>query len=160
MMVGDIERQQVTAGLMEDYKDGYELSSASSSSSSSTTDEIYLEKARFYDDEDKTALYGRALQNGKSFVKRAGKSILFMLVPTFLHTSLLRTEKATEVPLHKTAYLDGLRGVAALGVVFFHLTLDWYPSLKTGYHVGDDWSWWPQLPLVRSFHSGEGMVSV
>jgi hypothetical protein len=52
-------------------------------------------------------------------------AFLIGLIPSFLQRS-----RETKKP---TAYLDGLRGVAAFMVFIYHTILDWYPTLSRGY---------------------------
>lgn len=56
-----------------------------------------------------------------SDVYRTLKRFLFFLLPTFiqhkLHPDLVKAER-----LHPSAYLDGMRGLAALFVFFYHLS--------------------------------------
>ncbi|KAK3687650.1 acyltransferase family-domain-containing protein [Podospora appendiculata] len=63
-------------------------------------------------------------------------------------------------PLSPTAYLDGLRGVAALTVYIFHFGYLWFPVLRNGYGSTDsDHLIW-QLPVLRALHSGRASVTV
>ncbi|HEV7949025.1 MAG TPA: acyltransferase family protein, partial [Glaciihabitans sp.] len=49
-------------------------------------------------------------------------------------------------PATRLNSLDGLRGIAALVVVFYHLSLVARPFLDTG-HTGDVWWWLTETPL-------------
>jgi peptidoglycan/LPS O-acetylase OafA/YrhL len=61
---------------------------------------------------------------------------------------------------HPTAYLDGLRGFAALIVCIYHYNMYWFPALLKGYgSTPDDYFFW-QLPFVRLLHSGTASVSL
>lgn len=121
----DVESQHQATALLEEYEDLHVV--ASSSSSSTSSDDIYDEKSRSYAESRSRSL--PSITAVIPLLKRGSRAILPFLVPSFLHTTILKTKRADEAPLHPTAYLDGLRGVAALIVVIFHLTLDWYPSL-------------------------------
>ncbi|KAK3323937.1 acyltransferase 3 [Cercophora scortea] len=67
---------------------------------------------------------------------------------------------ASDKPLSPTAYLDGLRGVAALTVYIFHFNYLWFPVLRNGYGSTDsDHLIW-QLPVLRVLHSGRASVTV
>lgn len=85
-------------------------------------------------------------------------TFLLALVPSFL----LPTSRATPKKLHPTAYLDGLRGVAAFIVFIHHTILDWFPGLGRGYGSGnpENTSFFMQLPFIRLVYSGRGMVAV
>ncbi|KAI1326294.1 acyltransferase family-domain-containing protein [Xylariaceae sp. FL0255] len=89
---------------------------------------------------------------------------LKILLPSFLHAS----EPKNDVrKLRPTAWLDGLRGVAALCVVLHHMSLIWF-----SWSIHDGWQWPTpstapespsrslliQLPLVRLFISGPANV--
>ncbi|KAK0733105.1 acyltransferase 3, partial [Lasiosphaeria miniovina] len=63
-------------------------------------------------------------------------------------------------PLGSTAYLDGLRGVAALVVYIFHFNYLWFPNLGRAYGSSqNDFLFW-QLPIVRVLHSGRSSVTI
>ena len=111
----------------------------------------------------------------KSFLRRTGAKVFdvcVFLLPSFLqprrsgavrggssdHAATATDKK--EKPLHPTAYLDGLRGVAALVVYIFHFGYMWFPFLRDGYGApGSDNSFW-QITGVRVFHSGRGSVTL
>ncbi|KAK1656622.1 acyltransferase 3, partial [Colletotrichum godetiae] len=61
--------------------------------------------------------------------------------------------------LGHTAYLDGLRGVAAFVVYIFHYSYLWFPDLRWGYGVEDHHMFW-QMPIIRALHSGRASVTV
>ncbi|OBT91422.1 hypothetical protein VE01_10534 [Pseudogymnoascus verrucosus] len=81
------------------------------------------------------------------------------LIPSFLRRS---PDGAASKKLHPTAYLDGLRGVAAFIVFIHHYIIDWYPMLCRGYASSEPAHsrYFLQLPLIRVVYSGRGMVSV
>ncbi|KAI1335738.1 hypothetical protein F5Y15DRAFT_239710 [Xylariaceae sp. FL0016] len=90
-------------------------------------------------------------------------SLLVFLVPSFL--SNLRRKHAggsheTSEKVSPTAYLDGLRGVAALVVYVFHFTYLWFPMLRKGYGSEPDAHLFWQLPIVRILHSGRASVTI
>ena len=107
----------------------------------------------------------------KPFVRRAGSKIYntcVFLLPSFLQPRQHSNRRDGEgsqnntqnKPLHPTAYLDGLRGVAALVVYVFHFGYLWFPFLRDGYGApGSDDSLW-QITGVRVFHSGRGSVTL
>ncbi|KAK7940941.1 uncharacterized protein PG986_013328 [Apiospora aurea] len=103
-------------------------------------------------------------------------SLLALLAPSFV-TSLVRAvcgntrrrspaggrAAAPKRPLSPTAYLDGVRGVAALVVYVFHWGYLWFPFLRQGWHSTADVSQtdlFLQRPIVRVLHSGRASVTV
>ncbi|OBT70608.1 hypothetical protein VF21_10429, partial [Pseudogymnoascus sp. 05NY08] len=86
-------------------------------------------------------------------------AFLTTLIPTFLRRS---PDGAASRKPHPTAYLDGLRGVAAFVVFIHHFIIDWYPMLCRGYASSEPAHsrYFLQLPLIRVVYSGRGMVSV
>jgi peptidoglycan/LPS O-acetylase OafA/YrhL len=91
-----------------------------------------------------------------------------------LQPSFLRRASPTAEPrrLHPTSYLDGLRGVAALFVVFAHYEATNFPSLNPPWHGVDSSNETTQgveppkndnllqLPIVRAIYTGPFMVSI
>ena len=85
--------------------------------------------------------------------------LLLFLLPSFVYKPTSRPRKANSF-----AYLDGLRGVAALFVMIHHYTCQFAPALLEGW--GNDLSadgtnenrWFFQLPFFRVIHSGSFMV--
>ncbi|OJD34452.1 acyltransferase [Diplodia corticola] len=59
-----------------------------------------------------------------------------------------------------TAYLDGLRGIAALVVFSFHTLWAYCGLVEYGYGDGAKNRHFIQLPFVRLFHAGHAMVPV
>jgi len=91
-----------------------------------------------------------------SLLKSVLLSCLLSLVPSFVHR---HQPSAKPTKLHPTAYLDGLRGVAAFFVFIHHFILDWFPFLSNGYGSTPENTHLVQLPIVRIFYSGRGMVT-
>lgn len=91
-------------------------------------------------------------------VHRLSKPFLLFLLPGFLHS---RSNKPPR-RLYPTSYLDGLRGVAALFVVFHHYAYTFTATSLQGWHSGPEGShnWFFQLPLIRVVHSGRFMVAI
>lgn len=81
-----------------------------------------------------------------------------LLVPSFLHPVAPGTPPKK---LHPTAYLDGLRGVAAFLVVWHHASLLWFTwRIHRGYASDKDAYWLIQLPFLRLAIAGPPQVSV
>lgn len=81
--------------------------------------------------------------------------------------SFLRCEKKKPRTIHSTAYLDGLRGVAALFVAFDHYVAQFFPYISKGYLSQDksepgagENNRFVQLPIIRVFYNGWFMVSI
>ncbi|KAH6983531.1 acyltransferase family-domain-containing protein [Ilyonectria sp. MPI-CAGE-AT-0026] len=84
--------------------------------------------------------------------------IAWFCVPSFLQGRHMR-EKIRPAKVHPTAYLDGMRGVAALFVYFCHYTVQ-------GFVINRGWGWqgtlygfW-RLPFVRLWYCGPPAVSI
>ncbi|GJC78343.1 hypothetical protein ColLi_01181 [Colletotrichum liriopes] len=93
------------------------------------------------------------------------KSFIFLFLPTFItcpitHFTTEPNDHAKTIQLGPTAYLDGLRGVAAFIVYVFHFSYLWFPQLRSGYGVSDDNKLFWQLPIIRVLHSGRSSVTV
>ncbi|KAH0344595.1 hypothetical protein KCU83_g8166, partial [Aureobasidium melanogenum] len=90
------------------------------------------------------------------------KQILHFLLSSFLHfTSASSSEPINErlqKPVHPTAWLDGMRGIAALLVYVYHL------SYST-HDVDTAWTYdgkqdFLRLPLIRFFYNGHFVVAI
>ena len=90
-------------------------------------------------------------------------SILSFFKPSFLGPHSSEPRK-----LHPTSYLDGLRGVAALFVVFAHYQATFFPYLGAGWHQKGQWedgtektnNYIVQFPIIRTFYAARFMVSI
>lgn len=98
----------------------------------------------------------------KTSVLQTTKRFLHFLLPSFLHFAKSSSENSTD-PIttkfvHPTAWLDGMRGIAALLVYVYHLSYSthdvmtaWTPTGKRDFL---------RLPLIRFFYNGHFMVSI
>jgi peptidoglycan/LPS O-acetylase OafA/YrhL len=86
--------------------------------------------------------------------------LLWILLPSFVQ-SALSNERPKATTISPTAYLDGMRGLAALFVFFFHAS---YTCLVVtrGYGLGGDGQNRNilRLPIIRLLYSGPPMVCV
>lgn len=62
--------------------------------------------------------------------------------------------------IRPTAYLDGIRGVAALLVVLHHYSCQYTPSLLNGYGATEQDRYLLQLPIIGVLHNGAFMVNL
>ena len=86
--------------------------------------------------------------------------LAFSLLPSFVQTSL-KNERPHQEKLYPTAYLDGMRGLAALFVFFCHYSYTCF-VITIGYGYGDagEYNNPLLLPIVRLVFSGPPMVCV
>ena len=94
----------------------------------------------------------------RNVLRLLGRCVYF-LIPSFVQSRLSREHKAERI--HPTAYLDGMRGLAAFVVFLCHLSYGtWF--ITFGFGAGDpgENTWLIQLPIVRLFYSGPPMVSI
>ncbi|KAK8049902.1 hypothetical protein PG994_011632 [Apiospora phragmitis] len=89
--------------------------------------------------------------------------------PQYLQALPGGSRTAPRRPLSPTAYLDGVRGVAALVVYVFHWGYLWFPFLRQGWHSSSDSGsdggggsadLFLQRPVVRVLHFGRASVTV
>ncbi|KAL2074018.1 hypothetical protein VTL71DRAFT_7796 [Oculimacula yallundae] len=85
--------------------------------------------------------------------------IVLMFLVAFT-PSFMRRGDGKKQRLHPTAWLDGLRGVASLMVVFHHSSVLWYWPLNRGWGSSPDDYHFVQLPIIRLFYSGPAMVAI
>lgn len=89
-------------------------------------------------------------------------SIIIFLLPSFVASWFWPSTAASRPrQLHPTAYLDGLRGVAALIVYFSHTGLQWFaPFGQNAYGSSETDHYFLQLPFVRVLLAGRASVAV
>jgi hypothetical protein len=83
---------------------------------------------------------------------------LVFLVPSFLQP-YITGETARQDRLIPTAYLDGMRGLAALFVYFCHYTYQAF-TIAEGWGHGEKNYHWLKLPFLRLWYQGPPMVCV
>jgi hypothetical protein len=88
----------------------------------------------------------------------AAQSVLIFFLPSFIPLATLEV-RTTSRKLHLTAWLDGLRGVASLCVVFHHTIIHNYPIALKGWN-GTTQNMFVQLPWVRLFLAGHPQVAI
>ncbi|KAL8948057.1 MAG: hypothetical protein Q9222_005724 [Ikaeria aurantiellina] len=71
-----------------------------------------------------------------------------------------RRSESAPPKIHPTSWLDGLRGVAALFVLFHHSTQLWLPGLRPGWGSSPEAYHIFQFPILRILYSGGAMVSI
>lgn len=92
-------------------------------------------------------------------------TVLFLL-PSFVVEPLRNYSTSTrpvapKPPLSSTAWLDGLRGIAALTVYIFHWSMLWFSDILTdAYGAPGSANTIFQLPIIRTFNSGTASVAV
>lgn len=124
--------------------------------------------------ESSSSLHQKHSSRGFSFTKPVAfgshhlLAFIAFLLPSFITSFLSRIffakSKANAThkkPLHETAYLDGLRGVAAFIVYIFHWSYLWFPFLRKGFGsspTSEDL--FIQRPVIRFIHSGRASVTL
>ncbi|KAF2664090.1 acyltransferase [Microthyrium microscopicum] len=85
---------------------------------------------------------------------------LWAILPSFLQSSLSKDSHKPE-RLRPTAYLDGMRGLAAFAVCLCHMAYTCFViTIGYGYGPPDQNRNFLQLPFIRLFYSGPPMVCV
>lgn len=95
------------------------------------------------------------------FVRRSVFQLAILLLPSFIQS---RIRPATAKPRkvnHPTAFLDGMRGIAALLVFIDHLSYSSH-DVHTAWGAGEPGQHreFLRLPFVRFFYNGGAMVSI
>lgn len=87
------------------------------------------------------------------------RDVVVQILPSPLHP-LCGQDIIPKNERKETAFLDGMRGTAALSVFFYHFALPYYqPSMHYGYGFHDERSLL-QLPIVRLLYSGPPIVYI
>ncbi|CAN8106419.1 unnamed protein product [Discula destructiva] len=91
-------------------------------------------------------------------------AVLFLL-PSYVVCPLrdrFRPARSSAKPkMSPTAWLDGLRGMAALNVYWFHWITTWFPDMSTdAYGSPGSANIVIQLPLVRTLYAGQAAVAI
>ncbi|KAI8280964.1 hypothetical protein K4K56_011961 [Colletotrichum sp. SAR 10_98] len=81
------------------------------------------------------------------------------VVSPFIYFTRPPSNEPQRRKLNHTAYLDGLRGVAAFVVYIFHFSYLWFPDLGWGYGF-EGHRLFLQMPIIRALHSGRASVTV
>ena len=85
---------------------------------------------------------------------------LYGLIPSFVEARLRREPPKPERQ-HPTAYLDGIRGLAAFAVFLCHLSYQtWFITYGFGAGEPGENAWPIQLPIVKLFYSGPPAVAL
>jgi peptidoglycan/LPS O-acetylase OafA/YrhL len=107
-----------------------------------------------------TALQSRARGSismpSRTSASQAAKQVLVFLVPSPIQNALYPSDEPKSGP-RPTAWLDGMRGVAAFLVFLYHLsysTHDVYTGWSKGHYE------LLRLPFIKSFYNGPAMVSL
>ncbi|WYZ34739.1 hypothetical protein EsH8_I_001015 [Colletotrichum jinshuiense] len=161
MMTGDLER-----GRASSRASSYSEHDLASGASDDEMDHLELEALtkEVFDDgeEDVPLMQGNVQLNAiaprpRPPWMRYATKVLWILAPSFLHPA---DPNAVYKPLHPTAWLDGLRGVAAFFVVCHHWSL--VTSVQNIHHGfrSDANPLFIQLPIIRLTVSGLCSVCV
>lgn len=127
-------------------------------------DDVKTEKVQSYEAwSQQTAQHSRPLLSScNGFARYAVliSQLLWCLLPSFLH-STTQEHMTNSSKTHPTAYLDGMRGMAAFSVFLCHLSYGTWDITHT-YGSGElgENDRLIQLPIVRLFYSGPPMVAI
>lgn len=93
-------------------------------------------------------------------VCRSWKQFLFFLLPTFIQSRVRpHQQTSNKAQLHPTAWLDGMRGLAAFFVFLDHLSYSNH-DVYTAWGTGQGNREFLKLPLIRYFYTGAAQVAV
>ncbi|EDN03465.1 predicted protein [Histoplasma mississippiense (nom. inval.)] len=89
---------------------------------------------------------------------RAFVSSTFGLLPAIIQCRIDPGSRKPSRPVGKTSYLDGIRGLAALGVVVLHMVLGFFPNSSYAYNGSEGRDSIFQLPFFRLLYSGQPTI--
>ncbi|KAB8336730.1 hypothetical protein FH972_021039 [Carpinus fangiana] len=141
------------AGELDDEK--------ASNRTPSILDQYHRASAAYFNDWPKSTaslvptMPASLIQSSKTLL---GRSLYFM-IPSFIQAKI--HSNPTPERIHPTAYLDGMRGLAAFAVYLCHLSYQFF-FITYGYGQGEpgENAWLIQLPIIRAFYSGPPAVSI
>jgi peptidoglycan/LPS O-acetylase OafA/YrhL len=93
-----------------------------------------------------------------SYIRPILVNIYTAITPSFLHRNIHGSR--VKARLRSTAYLDGVRGYAALVVFVDHFVVDWFTRLRIGWGSSPQDYYFFQLPFVRLIHSGSTSIAL
>lgn len=157
----DYDEEKVTC-VYREFRGSVSSEGSSSSMEGETT--LFMDELDLEDEKSMTLPKVKSwsfptLLTAFHYLRNAIIDLLLCLLPSFIYPWRPKTTAAKK-SLHPTAYLDGLRGVASLIVVFYHHKCQYVPALLEGYGSEHDNYWILQLPLIRIIHSGDFMVHI
>ena len=87
--------------------------------------------------------------------------LLPFVIPSFLHGFVPGTRRPSQStkPLHASASLDGLRGVASFGVFILHFTYTFCNDHDWVWGTREQDHYWFQLPFINAFWRGPSLVA-
>ncbi|KAH0383268.1 hypothetical protein KCU92_g5458, partial [Aureobasidium melanogenum] len=98
----------------------------------------------------------------KTSAWKTTKRVLCFLLPSFLHFAFASSDTPADEgrpkSVHPTAWLDGMRGIAALLVYVYHLSYSTH-DVDTAWTY-DGKQGFLRLPLIRFFYNGHFMVAI
>ncbi|OJD21551.1 hypothetical protein ACJ73_07109 [Blastomyces percursus] len=83
---------------------------------------------------------------------------VFSLLPTIVQNRIAPRSRKQSRPVGKTSYLDGFRGLAALGVVVLHMVLGFFPNSSYAYNGSEGRDSIFQLPFFRLLYTGQPTI--
>ncbi|KAI4721431.1 hypothetical protein E4T48_02286 [Aureobasidium sp. EXF-10727] len=94
-----------------------------------------------------------------STVSKSWKHLLFFLLPTFIQSHYLPCRTGQKRPLHPTAWLDGMRGVAAFCVFMDHLSYSNHDTYTAYGYESSNYEFF-KLPFLRFLYTGASQVAI